>query len=85
MAEAVYVLCTFTSAACAGLLFRAFREKRARMLLWSGICFAGLFVNNLLLLVDLVFVPSVDLSVPRAAVAVLSVMMMLFGLIWESR
>jgi hypothetical protein len=85
MAEAVYALCAFTSAACAGLLLRAFLKKRSRLLLWSSVCFAGLFLNNALLWIDLVFVPLVDLSVARAAVAVVSVGLLLFGLVWESR
>jgi hypothetical protein len=85
MAEAVYVLCALTSAACAALLFRGFLRNRSRLLLWSSVCFVGLFANNVLLFVDLVVVASVDLSVVRAAVALSSIALLLFGLIWERR
>jgi hypothetical protein len=85
MAEAVYVLCALTSATCAALLLRAFRKNRSRLLLWSSVCFVGLFLNNLLLLVDLVVVSSVDLSIARSALALVSIAVLVFGLIWESR
>jgi hypothetical protein len=84
MAEAVYVLCTLTSLACALLLFNGYRGGGARLLFWSALCFAGLSVNNLLLFVDLVVVPSVDLSLWRSGVALASILLLIYGLIWES-
>lgn len=82
MANLVYALCAITSLACAVLLLRGYRRSRARLLLWSGLCFAGLFVNNALLVVDarIVF----DLSVVRSLPAVLGIMALLYGLVWES-
>ena len=68
MAEFVYILCALTSAACAGLLFMAYRRTGARLLFWSGLCFVGLALNNLLLVVDLLVVPATDLSILRARV-----------------
>ena len=47
MAAAIYLLCMLTSMACAGLLLVAWRRSRYRLLLWSGLCFAGLTLNNL--------------------------------------
>ena len=86
MAEAVYVLCAATSAACAVLLLRAYRRQRTRLLLWSSLCFGLLALNNVLLFIDLIVVPtSVDLSLWRAATALAGVSVLLFGLIWESR
>lgn len=85
MAETVYVLCALTSIACAALLFRGYRASRSRLLLWSSICFGGLAVNNVILFVDLVVVPQVDLSLLRGGVAVVSIMALLAGLVWESR
>lgn len=41
MVSIVYILCAITSLACAVLLLRSFRRTRARLLLWSGISFAG--------------------------------------------
>jgi hypothetical protein len=82
MANLVYALCAITSLACAILLLRGFRRSRARLLLWSGLCFVGLFVNNALLVVDarIVF----DLSVVRTLPAVVGVALLLYGLVWES-
>lgn len=84
MAEAVYALCALTSLGCALLLWRSFRVNRARLLFWSGACFAGLFLNNVLLFVDLVVVPNVDLSVPRAAVALGTLALFIYGLIFDA-
>jgi len=84
MASVVYALCMLTSALCAVLLWRAYRASRARLLLWSSLAFIGLACNNLLLFVDLVVVPTVDLSLYRALMSAVSVMVLLLGLIWDS-
>jgi uncharacterized protein DUF5985 len=70
---------------CAGLLWRAYRASRARLLLWSSLSFIGLACNNLLLFIDLVVFPMVDLSLYRSLLAAASVMVLLLGLIWDSR
>ena len=59
MAEAVYILCALTSLACAAMLLRGYARSRARFLLWSGLCFVGLTINNVLLFVDKVVFPEV--------------------------
>jgi hydrogenase/urease accessory protein HupE len=84
MASVIYALCALTSALCAVLLWRAYRASRARLLLWSSLSFIGLACNNLLLFIDLVVVPSVDLSLYRSLLAAVSVMVLLLGLIWDS-
>ena len=84
MASVVYTLCALTSALCAVLLWRAYRASRARLLLWSSLSFIGLACNNLLLFVDLVVVPSVDLALYRSLLAAISVLVLLMGLIWDS-
>lgn len=81
MAEAVYLLCALTSVACAALLWAGYRRNRTRLLLWSAVCFAGLVLNNLLVVVDIVLVPQVDLSMARSLVAVASMVALLHGLI----
>jgi hypothetical protein len=52
MAAAVYVLCAFTSLACAILLLRAFQARGVRLLLWSGLAFVGFTFGNVMLVVD---------------------------------
>ena len=84
MAEAVYLLCAVTSSLCAVLLLRAHARTGTRLLLWSGLCFFGLALNNALLVVDLMIVPDTDLSTWRLVPAVLGVALLLYGLIWES-
>ncbi len=86
MAELIYLLCTATCAGCAFLLFRGYRQDRARLLLWGSVCFLGLTLNNAFVFVDLVVVSElVDLSVLRSGVALLAMTGLLVGLIWESR
>lgn len=85
MATLVYALCGLTSLACAVLLLRGYAESRARLLLWSGLCFTGLAVNNILLLVDKRVVPAMDLSLWRSVPAVAGLALLLYGLVWETR
>jgi len=84
-ATLVYVLCAITSVACAWLLLRSWARSRVRLLLWSGLCFAGLAVNNILLFIDVRVLPEIDLSVWRTIPAVIAVLVLIFGLIWETR
>jgi uncharacterized protein DUF5985 len=85
LATAIYILCALTSGLCAVLLLRGYRETGARLLLWSGLCFVGLALNNLLLIIDLRFVPDLDLSIWRQVPALAGVGLLLYGLIWETR
>jgi hypothetical protein len=80
----VYVLCFLTSAAVAFLLLRAYRSVRHRILFWSSLGFVGLALNNAMLIVDLIIVPTgIDLSVFRQLPALIGLGLMLFGMIWE--
>jgi hypothetical protein len=81
---AVYLLCAATSLVCAVLLFHGHRRSGLALLFWSGLCFAGLAVNNLLLVVDLAVVPDVDLSLWRSATALASLGVLISGLVWEA-
>lgn len=83
MAEVVYILCTATSILCAALLFRSYLDSRARLLFWSSLCFVGLAINNVLLILDL-YVVSTDLFYLRTLVALAAMIMLIYGLIWSS-
>jgi len=85
MAEVVYVLCALTSIGCAILLGRGYRASRSRLLFWSSVCFAGLALNSVLLFVDLVVAPGIDLGLARSLVALAAIGVLLYGLIWEIR
>ncbi len=81
----VYILCLLTSAACALLLIRNYRRTGARLLLWSGLCFAFLALNNLIVVVDiLVFPRVVDLALLRLGASLIAVSVLLYGFVWES-
>jgi hypothetical protein len=84
MAAAIYTLCMMTALICTFLLFQAWHRTRYRLLLWSGLCFGGLTVNNLLLIFDKLLLPDVDLSLLRTSVALLAMALLLYALIWES-
>jgi hypothetical protein len=84
MAAFVYLLCLLTSAGCAALLWRTYRRGRAKLLFWASLCFLGLALNNLLLFVDLVIVPDVNLELWRASVALASIGVLLYGLVGEA-
>ena len=84
MAKAVFLLCALTSLICAVLLLRSYRRTANRLLLWSGLCFVGLALNNGLLVVDRIFFPdTVDLSVWRQVPALVGVAVLLYGLVWD--
>lgn len=84
MASTVYLLCGLTSVACALLLFRQFRRTRGGLLFWSTLCFVFLAMANILLFIDLVLLPEVDLSAVRNSLTLLSLMLLLYGLIRET-
>lgn len=83
MAGIVYVLCALTSLACAVLLLRGYFRGRVRLLLWTGLCFVGLFLNNALLVVDS-RTPAIDLSVWRSLPAAAGLVLLVYGLVWEA-
>jgi hypothetical protein len=84
MGQIIYALCAVTSLMCSWLLLGSYRKNRHRLLLWSGLCFVGLFVNNVLLILDrVVFPTSVDLSTWRLLSSLGALLPLLYGLIWE--
>lgn len=85
MAELVYALCAATSILCALLLFRGYRASRTRLLFWASLCFAALALNNVLLFIDLIMLPQLDLFAWRSAAALTGMSLLLYGLIWESK
>jgi hypothetical protein len=83
MGAIIYGLCALTCLLCAVLLLRAYLGSRARVLFWSGLCFVGLTASNVLLVIDRIVLPLVDLSTPRLAIALVSVLLLLYGLVME--
>lgn len=82
---AVYILGILITLACAVLLLRAFSRVRKSLLLWSGLCFVGLTISNLVTFVDLVMFPNIDLYFWRLVTAAIATVLLVYGLIWDSR
>ena len=80
----LYAVCVLSSTACAVLLFRGYLKRRVRLLMWSAICFAGLSVNNMALFVDLVLFPDIDLRLARLVPALIGMLFLLYGFIWDA-
>jgi hypothetical protein len=79
------MLALLTSLACTVLLLRGYAASGLRMLLWSGLCFVCLSVNNLLLFFDLVVFPTVDLRIYRSLAGFAGVLCLLYGFVWEAQ
>ena len=83
MAALIYSLCALTCLVAFGLLLRAWRGNGSRLLFWSAMCFAALSINNVLLVLDKLVLPNIDLTTWRLVAALAAVLLLLFGLIWE--
>jgi tRNA A-37 threonylcarbamoyl transferase component Bud32 len=79
----VYMLCAVTALLCAALLLRAYGRSGYRLLLWSGLCFAGLTINNVLLVLDKVILTDIDLSEMRSLAALMAMIVLIYGLIFD--
>jgi hypothetical protein len=84
MLAIVNALGTLTVGLCAFLLLRGYARVKQRLLLWSGLCFVGLAISNAVLLFDLSVVAEISLYPWRLAIAAGSMLLLLYGLIFES-
>ncbi|HEY1215531.1 MAG TPA: DUF5985 family protein [Bryobacteraceae bacterium] len=85
MNAALYIVTCLTMLLCAVLLLRAYFVVQRRLLLWSALCFFGMTLSNLLVALDLIVLRNVDLYTWRLGSSALSMMLLLYGLIWESK
>jgi peptidoglycan/LPS O-acetylase OafA/YrhL len=83
MAEGIYGLCTLMSLAIAVMLWRQQHRTPTRMIYWTALCFSGLALSNLVLVLDKLVFPELDLRVLRHAISLLSIALLLFGLVYE--
>lgn len=84
MAAIVYTLCTLTSLLCTAMLWRGYRRSHVPLLFWSAACFGGLTLNNVLVFVDLILIPTeISLLVLRGIVSLLALLLLIYGLILE--
>ena len=80
----VYLLCLLASLFCAYLLFRAWRQGRSPLLLWTAISFSFLALSNLALVADLIVFPAIYLWPLRFAFTFIALSVLIFGFVWES-
>jgi hypothetical protein len=85
MAALIYSLCAAVAALCTFLLLRAWTASRYRLLLWTGVCFAALTATNVLLFLDKIVFPEVDLTLPRMLVTLTGMAVLLYGLVWDAQ
>lgn len=85
MEGAVYLLCAAAALGCALLLLRGYRRSHVRLLLWSGLCFLALTLENIVMFLDLFVIASVDLSMIRLALPLIGLSLLLYGLVWETK
>jgi hypothetical protein len=90
--NSVYLLCFATCVLCAVMLGRGYLRTRTRLLMWSCLCFIFLSLNNLLLVADVVLFPADDyafagvtFAVLRSSAALIGLLLLLIGLIWDSK
>jgi len=84
MTAGIYLLSTATSCLCAIVLLRAYWTGGARLLLWSGLCFVGLTLDNLTLVLDFLVFPEVDLNLYRKIGTLVGLMLLIYGLVWDA-
>lgn len=85
MSIALDVLTLVTTIFCAFLLLRAYQNVRKHLLLWSGLCFVGLAISNLLRIADIRIFLALDLYTYRLLTTAAAMVLLLYGLIWESQ
>lgn len=83
MSAALYILTCLTTLLCAVLLLRAYFNVRKKLLLWSGLCFAGLTLTHVLTIFDMLLLPQIDFFTYRLMCTSISMGMLLYGLIGE--
>ncbi len=84
MTASVYLLCAITCFICMLLLAHGFVRTKSRLLFWSALCFVGLTINNALLFIDLVVLPTqIDLQIPRLIASGVGMALLLYGFIWD--
>jgi hypothetical protein len=81
MTQVIHAMCALTALACAWLLLRGWWRTRVPLLLWSGLCFAGLTINNVLVVLDRMVLPASDLSLWRHVAALVGLGLLVFGLV----
>jgi hypothetical protein len=84
VATIVYAMCALTCLLCAVLLFRGYASSRSKLLFWSGLCFTGLLLSNIVLVLDKLVYTEIDLLPMRLWITLIALLLLLYGLVYES-
>jgi len=84
LAPVAYILCALTALICTVLLSRAYMRTGVRFLVWAALCFGALTIENVVLFLDREVIHNMDLSPLRNGVALLGLLALLYGLIWDT-
>lgn len=84
MPGVVFILCMLTSLVSGVLLWRAAHGPSRRLLTWSAAFFFGMAINNGILFADVLVGREIDLTLPANLVALVSILALLYALIWEA-
>ena len=80
----LFLFAALTSFGCMALLFRGYERTGIRLLLWRALCFIFMTVNNVLLFVDNVILPEIDLRPYRLLTSLVGIGCLLYAFIWEA-
>ena len=64
---------------------RNYFRRKVALLLWCSLFFFAMTIENVVLFLDVVVVPEVDFSLMRRSIALFGVILLLYGLIWETK
>ncbi|MEP6548564.1 MAG: DUF5985 family protein [Gammaproteobacteria bacterium] len=79
----MYALCAVISVACAAFTLQQCVASGSRLLMWATLCFIGLAVNNVLIYLDDILLPSDGFFLWRACAALAGMTAFICGLIWD--
>jgi hypothetical protein len=65
------------------LLARGYLRTRVKLLFWSALCFVGLAINNMFLILDTIIFPDASLMPLRLISTGAAMVVLLYGFIWE--
>lgn len=85
MAIVVYALCAAISSFCTFMLLRGYYRRKSSLLIWSGLCFAGLTLNSVMVIIDKTLFPDVSMLTLRLLIYFLSLLLLIFGFIFRSK
>lgn len=77
-------LAVLMSVACTLMFLRTYARTALRLFWWTALCFVCLSVNNVLLFINFVLLPELDLRLYRFASSAAGLVFLLYGLIVEA-